>query len=312
MPKQEQDAAIKWFRRWLCNDTIVKDISISKLSAEKLQCTKTGQVTTAFRDKEMTLPQWNVQLAQQYTAKRKEFLSSGKEHIKSTIANLLGITLSLPKIEAEQTGTGTTPAGSYNKFIIHRAEQVPVPCIVFYPKNLRPSSRIIFELNEKGKNEIAANDSLVKSITDGGDILLLADLRGYGETTDPKEYNEQKYATKEYRNAMISLHIGNPLIGQRVIDIISILDFCNVEPDLAHHPVAVYANGTYGPAVLHAAYLDGRIVKVQLEKSIKSYEEFLMNPLQNEMYTNVLYGVLQYYDLPNLIEKIGVNKVQIR
>jgi hypothetical protein len=110
---------------------------------------------------------------------------------------------------------------------------------------------------------------------------------------------------------MLSLHIGNSLTGQRVIDVLSVLDFCTAEPNLANHIVAVHANGTYGPAVLHAVYLDRRITHMQLEHTIKSYEEFLTDPLQYEMYTSVLFGVLQYYDLPDLSEKICAKNVEI-
>jgi hypothetical protein len=165
-------------------------------------------------------------------------------------------------------------------------------------------------LNEKGKNEIARNDSLVASILSRGDVLLLADLRGYGESIDPLQWNESKYATKEYRNAMISLHAGIPLPGQRVTDILTILDFVSNDSQLQHHSLDIHANGTYGPAALHAAVLDRRIANVRLEHSIKSYTEFLTDPLQQEMYTNVLYGVLRYYDLPDLIDKIDAERAE--
>ena len=41
-----------------------------------------------------------------------------------------------------------------------------------------------------------------------GKILLLADLRGLGETTDPAFYTDAKYWNREYRNAMIRIRQG--------------------------------------------------------------------------------------------------------
>jgi hypothetical protein len=73
-----------------------------------------------------------------------------------------------------------------------------------------------------------------------GKILLLADLRGLGETTDPAFYTDAKYWNREYRNAMISMHIGRPIMGQRVVDILTLLDFCFINSQ----------QSTFGSAVL--------------------------------------------------------------
>lgn len=67
------------------------------------------------------------------------------------------------------------------------------------------------------------------------------------------------------------------------------------------HPVKVFANGIYGPAVIHAAYLDERINSVEITHSVKTWKEYIEKPMQWDMYSNVLYGALKYYDLPDLI-----------
>ena len=116
-----------------------------------------------------------------------------------------------------------------------------------------------------------------------GKILLLADLRGLGETTDPAFYTDAKYWNREYRNAMISMHIGRPIMGQRVVDILTLLDFCSEHELLKGHPVKVFANGIYGPAVIHAAYLDERINSVEITHSVKTWKEYIEKPMQWDM-----------------------------
>jgi len=74
--------------------------------------------------------------------------------------------------------------------------------------------------------------------------------------------------------------------------------------------VKVVANGKYGPAVVHAAYLDKRIQNAEISRSVKSFVEFLENPMQRDVYTNVLYGVLKYYDLPDLVKLSGSGRVR--
>ena len=86
--------------------------------------------------------------------------------------------------------------------------------------------------------------------------------------------------------------------------------FCTQNSDLRITNAGVLeANGTYGPVAVHAAYLDKRIARTEITSSVKSYLEFLQNPMQREVYTNVIPGVLNHYDLKDLAEKSGKGRV---
>ena len=54
-------------------------------------------------------------------------------------------------------------------------------------------------------------------------------------------------------------------------------------------------------STIHAAYLDERINSVEIKHSVKTWKEYIERPMQWDMYSNVLYGALKYYDLPDLI-----------
>jgi hypothetical protein len=127
---------------------------------------------------------------------------------------------------------------------------------------------------------------------------------------DPANLNDTKYWNREYRNAMTSLHIGRPIVGQRVTDILSLVDFISSDPKFAGHSIQLQANGTYGSVAAHAAFLDPRIAKTEITQSIKSYREYIRNPMQRDMFTNVIPGVLKYYDLKDLVEKAGKGRIQ--
>ena len=79
------------------------------------------------------------------------------------------------------------------------------------------------------------------------------------------------------------MHIGKPIMGQRIIDIMSILDFIELDPVLKGRDIRLIADGLYGPTALHAAYLDHRIARTEISRSIKSYREYLENPLQRNV-----------------------------
>jgi hypothetical protein len=310
MPKAKREFLVTWFRKWMFNDnTPIKETLAVNVPADNLRTTSTGQVITSIAD-QVSIPDYLLKLSEQYDIQRTEFMKKNKSEIKSKIIELLGISFPLEKIITEQTGLTKMRSYDLIKFQIIRPGQMPVPCAVICPENANKNSSVVIYLNETGKADILADEQILLPFINRNDILLVADLRGYGETKDPISLNESKCWNSEYRNAMISMHIGRPIMGQRVIDIISLLDFTDSNSLLTGHKVSIVANGTYGPAVIHAVYLDQRIVKAEISRSIKSFNDYLRNPLQRDVYTNVLYGVLKYYDLKNLISAAGTGRVQ--
>ncbi|MCC9135569.1 alpha/beta hydrolase family protein [Pontibacter silvestris] len=310
MPRQKREAAVTWFRTWLCSDkTPVKEQDVASLYDEDILCTTTGQVATTFPYK-VTIQQHNYTLSKQYASSREAFMKKDSSVISRKVLELLGISLPANQIEIEQTGASSARNYKLLKYQIIRHGQMPVPCLVLSPETAKPDSKLVLYLNESGKSEIMANEKVLESYLNQDDILVLSDLRGFGETTDPLELNDPKYWNKEYRNAMISLHTGKTLMGQRVVDIMSLLDFIRSEPELKKHTVKVVANGAYGPAVIHAAYLDRRIAEAEISRSVKSFEEMVQNPMQKDAFSNVLYGVLKYYDLKDLVVKAGNKRIR--
>jgi hypothetical protein len=131
-----------------------------------------------------------------------------------------------------------------------------------------------------------------------GDIIVLCDLRGIGETEDKAEFNDPKYYNKEYRNAMLALHNGRPLVGQRATDILSAVNMVNADPMTAGLPVRVIASGVNTLPAQHAAVFSD--IEVLLTGSIRSWKEILNKPLTRDWYSYIIPGVLKYYDLPQL------------
>ena len=88
------------------------------------------------------------------------------------------------------------------------------------------------------------------------------------------------------------------------------IDFLSSDPRFNGHAIQLQANGICGPAAIHAAYLDPRITKTEISRSIKSYRDFIRNPMQPDLFSNVIPGVLKYYDLKDLVEKAGKGRIQ--
>ncbi len=306
MPQPKREASVTWFRRWLLGDnTPVHENQVGNVftPAEDLLCTATGNVVTNYKN-EQTISDYCYDLSKKYSAQRKEFVdTASNKTFRAKVLELLGISIPKDKITVESTGKINSRSYDIYKYEVLRKGQIPVPCLVYLPTYINPSGNVVIFLNEEGKNNIALNNNDIAPYINSGDILILADLRGFGETVDALAMNDAKYWNREYRNAMLSMHIGKPIMGQRVIDIISLLDFIGTQPKMKGHNIKIVANGIYCPAVVHAAFLDNRINEADLSGSINSFENYVKNPLQRDMYSNVLYGVLKYYDLPDLEKK---------
>lgn len=305
LPKRE--AAVTWFRKWFYNDpTPVKEGQLSVLSDKELFATSTGQVQTEFPT-EISLAQRNVSLYDSLAANRKQFLAAPKQQILDSLRALLALSPAKSKVQAHMVGNASKDTLQYTKLILRREGEVPLPLLITGPSSPK---KVLLWLSGKGKNRLADSAALIQSYRQQGYTVLLADLRGLGETEDRAEFNDPKYFNKEYRNAMLALHIGKPIVGQRVTDIQTILDYIGADKQLSGLPIEVHASGWATVPALHAALLSGKVASLDFYNSIRSYKEVLNNPTGKDWYSYVIPSVLRYYDLPDLVQLFGTEKVR--
>jgi hypothetical protein len=98
------------------------------------------------------------------------------------------------------------------------------------------------------------------------------------------------------------------MVAQRVTDIITLLDFASSYG----LPISVQATGLLTVPALHAKVLDSRINQLYLYNSIHSYKDILQHPLAPNWYSYVVPGVLQFYDIPDLINLANPETIHIK
>ncbi|MGV3538726.1 MAG: alpha/beta hydrolase family protein [Rufibacter sp.] len=301
-PKRE--AAVTWFRQWLLNDaTPIKEGDLGSLPERELLVTATGQVNTAF-PREATVQAMNQDRFKELAAQRQAFMAE-KDLIalQANVRQVIGLILNQNPVFTESSGTASGKKYKLEKQILMRKGELPIPALIYIPTDVKAPKKVVIWLAEKGKETLAKNDSLIQQEMRAGNILVLADLRGFGESKDDPKLNDSKYWSHEYRNAILSLHLQRPLLAQRVQDVVTLIDFVKAQMGWTNVPVHLSADGLYGHAVTHAAFLDNRISHAEISEAIMSYETFLAQPIQQNMYSNVVQGILQYYDLPDLVAR---------
>jgi hypothetical protein len=139
-----------------------------------------------------------------------------------------------------------------------------------------------------------AADAIEKHIQHGERVLAM-DLRGMGETAPgapPK--GRPNFFGVDIKEAFLGLHLNRPLLGQRLDDLLCIL---HSRPEKDAHLVGVESAG---PIALHAVFLEPRIRKLTLVRSLVSWSNVVENPMSHNQLANVVPGVLEHYDLPYL------------
>jgi dienelactone hydrolase len=306
-PKRE--VAVAWFRRWFYNDAApVREGDLPVSTTRELQCTATGQVNTTFRD-EATLSAQHLAAAQKLATTRPaaaaEILATVRQQLRS-FAPAITNNGQPARIEIRPLDTLRRAGLALQKFVLRRLGEPPLPLLLAFPAGSARPNKVLIWLADDGKAAVLDSSAAqIRAYLQQGTAVLLADLRGLGETADPSAAIDPKYYNREYRNAMLALHEGRPLPIQRLADIDILQAFARNTGLLAGATVELRASGRAVVPALHAAVLWPAITRLTVDKMPASYQQLLAQPASKNVYSEVLPGVLRYYDLPDLQRALG-------
>ncbi|GAA4353352.1 alpha/beta hydrolase family protein [Hymenobacter saemangeumensis] len=317
-PKRE--SVVRWFRFWLRGEekpTEVKEEDLPLATARELQCTPTGQVSTSFADEE-SLPAFYQAQAHRLHAARSALASNDIRH---AVSQQLGMSLGRlfrPNGHEIWHGTiqterrDTVPRGGllFHRLILRGGPGPPLPALRVYGHTSgRSKGRHIACFSDRGKAALADSTAWLRTLLKDYESVLLVDLRGQGETADPAAALDPKYYNREYRPALIGLHLGQPLPAQRVADVATALNA--LVGNWLDATIDLYADGRSSALVaLQAALLTPRIGQVRLRALPASWQSQLAQPTTKDQYSDVLPGVLQHYDVPDLVRALGSRVVK--
>ena len=306
-PKRE--VAVAWFRRWFYGDAApVREGNLAVSTTKELQCTATGQVNTAFKN-EIPLSSQHLAEAQKLAARRPatpaEILATVQQQQRSYASAVTSDSPTI-RVEVQPLDTLRRAGLTLQKIVLRRSGEPPLPLLLALPTGPARPTRVLIWLADGGKAAVLDSSvAQLQAYLRQGTAVLLADLRGLGETADPTAAIDPKYYNREYRNALLALHEGRPLPIQRLADIDILLMYVRNTDPLAGAPVELRASGRAVVPALRAAVLWSEITRLTVDKMLPSYRELLAQPTTKNVYSEVLPGVLQHYDLPDLQQALG-------
>ncbi|MBI1831994.1 MAG: acetylxylan esterase [Planctomycetes bacterium] len=306
--KPRREAAMRWMRRWLLNiDDAPSEGDFAVFKDADLQCTRSGQVLADFKG--VSAFGLNALEAKRYETKRAKFAKLDEKQRQAEIRRLLG--LSLPDGRGSEIPTANLLSQkihyledrlSTHKVVYETEKGILIPGLRF--KHIQPKGPPVIYVPDRGLPEDGKLPKwLVEKYEKKHQEIYIFDLRGLGETAPAAK---SAYFGADMKEAFLAMHLNRPLLGQRVLDVLSLMKAINSDN------VEIVAAGVTGPIALHAAALDQRIREISLDGAVRSWRTVVERPITYNELTNVVPGVLRVYDLPDLEATLAPRKVTTR
>jgi dienelactone hydrolase/pimeloyl-ACP methyl ester carboxylesterase len=303
--RPRREAAMRWMRRWLLAiDDAPSEGKFPVFTDAELQCTRSGQVLADFKG--VSAFGLNALEAKKYEVQRAKFPKLLEKERQAEIRRLLGLPAEIPTAKSlSQKIHYLEDRLSTHKVIYETEKGILIPGLRF--KHIQPKGPTVIYLPDAGLPQDGKLPAwLDAQYQKNHQEVWIFDLRGLGETSPAPLPKKPAYFGVDSKEAFLAMHLNRPLLGQRVLDVLSLLKAIKSDN------VEIVGVGTTGPVVLHAAALDERIKKITLENSLRSWLDVVQQPISYNQFTNVVPGVLKVYDLPELERALAPRPVVVR
>jgi cephalosporin-C deacetylase-like acetyl esterase len=310
--KQHREAVVRWMCRWLLGkDTVAVEPDFPILKDEVLQCTRSGQVLSDFKGKSAFY--FNAARANALAELRPVlFAKRTPDELVSAVRELLALPNHIegPKV----TGLEGQKRATYDvqKFHFGTEPGITVPGMWFKPHKVVAGRKLIVYAHGDGMAAQAGPGGALEKLVEAGDVVLAIDLRGLGETAPGKPAKKPSHFGSDVKEAFLALHLNRPLLGQRVVDLLSVVEMLAADPEWKKLPLHLVGVGTSAPVALHAAALDKRIQSATLHGCVVSWTAVAKTPMTINQLTSVVPGALKVYDLPDLAAAMPPRPLTLR
>jgi cephalosporin-C deacetylase-like acetyl esterase len=304
-PRSQREATLRWMRRWLQKiDDAPVEGSFPIVKDAELYCTRTGQVLEDLKGRSAF--DLNAEADRELSSRRSRRTG---EDLTKEIERLIGLKRPVAKATRKEVGVVKRDGLKIRKLIFENEPGILVPGLMFEKAEGKAGPLTVY-LHGNGKSVDGGKGGRIEQLVGAGRRVLALDLRGLGETapgTAPT--GRPNLFGVDFTETYLSLHLNRPLLGQRVRDVLAVVEELPAE-DL--EGLDLVGIGTAGPVALHAAVLDPRIAGVTLERSLLSWSAVARASQSHDQLSSVVPGVLTSYDFPELAAALAPRPLAIR
>ncbi len=307
--KPRRLAAYRWFGRWLKGvEDQEPEPAVVIATEEELFCTDTGQVAVSLGGE--TVFTLNQKRAAQLRPQGRPFAS---EELRNRVRNLTAYEAPKNALVVKPYGEITRTGYRIEKLMYESEPGITIPALLFVPEGGSVRKPAMIYVHGRGKSAEAMVGGEIEQFVKAGMIVLALDLRGWGETRSLNDENGSDFPVYfgDFVSAMTALHIGRPLVGMRMTDVLRSVDLLAARADVERTKIYGFGKDAGALPLLHAAVMDDRIRKIALEGMLASYQTIIQQRIHRQVFEQVIPGVLRSYDLPDVVAAVAPRPVWI-
>lgn len=303
LPRREQ--AYRWFTRWLQGAENAQPESPVQLAlAQELQCTPSGQVKTSFPDA-VDVHALNLERSTRLADVRR----SSAQSVREKALELTHFERIRTPLRITSFGRIERPGLAVEKLTYESEPGIAIPSLLFIPAtNSAPLPGIIL-LDGRGKSASASD---AETLARSGHVVLVPDLRGFGET-QPYYLHRQPLIGDfgDYRDSMAALLIGKTMPGMRALDIVRGIDLLSTRSEVDSTRITGIGKGSAAIPLLYAALFDPRITGLAVSGMLSSYDSVISEKFHRGLADQVVPSALAYFDLPDIAAALSPRRLAI-
>jgi dienelactone hydrolase len=287
-----------WFTRWLKNDAhpIKNEPPVKPESVSDLWATESGSVVRSLNS---TTP----------------FILNKSRHVEKSgapLESLLKITPTSAGVRAATIGHVQSRNIRVEVLEIPSAPGVWLPAFLLLPDGVAKSKPVLLALDEEASDRLWFSPEVDQILPESGPVVCTADIRGIGTLVPqfgPGSASYSAWHHEEENYAWGSLILGEPLVGQRVTDILALLAALRKHPATAGRAIHVAAQGKLTVPALFAAAIDKNIQSLYLAEPLVSFQNVVETEMYSHPFANFVPSLLKHTDLPEIAASVTVPRV---
>jgi len=193
-----------------------------------------------------------------------------------------------------------------DKLVLNSPSGIPLPALTFHPPDADETAYLY--LHDSGKECDEDSIKYIEDLVKRGHVVVTVDLRGQGETGS----GQLDALLTDWKTYYMAYLLGKPLLGLRVEDALTATDFVAFYQRKEDNPREVHliGDGQAGLVALHAAALrTERFATVVVHDTPAMWADVVQQTVPVKQLDSAVHGVLEAYDLPDLVELIGHDKM---
>jgi cephalosporin-C deacetylase-like acetyl esterase len=308
-----RESTYAWFDRWLKGtEGEAHEPAIVTEKDEVLQCTPTGQVITSLGGK--TVYNFNrtaaetLEIGLEKSRNNAEF----RAELAGKIEQRLGLNSGSEKTAGaapQKVGESQTSDLVIEKYLLATEDGIVVPTrVIMLKKHLAKVRAVVYLRDRNGEDDSPA---FFEELARQGRMVAVADVRGFGETMSANHIPDPHLAYFDPRDGIdadftiASFFLGRPLLGMRVRDAKTVVNYLRARPDVDPAHVTLAGKGWAGLVALFTAAIDPKITSAAVEEIPISFGEIAAAHLYNQPLSLLLPGVLRDFDLSDVMSSLA-------